>query len=642
MMKQKWNVSGLVTLVLGATALTACTDDAMKNDTKPDVPEVSITAGFEQTRLEYTQNGSAINLAWIATDSLAVFGTTGSSIFTTNETDAPSGTFSGPDVGTVTSAFYPSPESVTTRDALVLDMSGQLQVGNGTTDYLGGALYMDGVANGDGSLTFNPLVSVIKFKLTVPTAYGTINKMSFSTAKDVFVKKATVDGVVLEKTNLLELTTWKKDEKNLPQTGEMTVYLAVYPFDIVGQDLIIRMSTWGSKINATSSGGGCNVHNLICKIPAVNLSLSAGQQISATFDVDETINYTFKPIDGVTANEPYVYTEPDYTADTWMVNISDWTGAQAVVDFNTDSYLSGVKQVTANTFKDNATLTSIALSNNLEQIGARAFLNCTALESVTVPDYTYFIDNWAFENCTSLQSFDVPNKVTRIGMHAFFNNTALTSVSMPNTVTEIGGAAFASCTSLTNVTLPESLTVLGDSAFAGCTNLGAITIPAGITKINNNTFKNAGVSGTLTIPGTCVTVGGNNFWGSAIPLEHVVLEEGVKVVNWSTFRDMKQLVSIDFPSTITQLDNNVLTGASKKLETVIFRFDPRNVAGGANLMVWMSCSTCKIYIPDACFDAWFPSGTAAVTTDNTPWYVAASNQGRPLASQYHKLSELSQ
>ena len=105
-------------------------------------------------------------------------------------------------------------------------------------------------------------------------------------------------------------------------------------------------------------------------------------------------------------------------------------------------------------FKDNTTITSFTLPDNVSQIGSQAFMGCTALSKVELSNVQN-ISTYAFKGCTSLNDVVIPPTVTNIGVHAFNGCSALVSVlCRPQTAPDLGSDAFTACNSGLQICVP--------------------------------------------------------------------------------------------------------------------------------------------------------------------------------------------
>lgn len=109
-----------------------------------------------------------------------------------------------------------------------------------------------------------------------------------------------------------------------------------------------------------------------------------------------------------------------------------------------------VKEIAANAFWADGTLTHLHIGANVEIIGGMAFANIFGLKSVM------FVSNSKLKN--------LPDK-------AFERCEMLTTVKLPDGIQRIGRRAFTGCESLITFTIPASVIAIGRDCFAGCKNL---------------------------------------------------------------------------------------------------------------------------------------------------------------------------
>lgn len=98
------------------------------------------------------------------------------------------------------------------------------------------------------------------------------------------------------------------------------------------------------------------------------------------------------------------------------------------------------------------------------------------------------ISNSAFRNNSTVTSIAIPNSVTSIGIGAFENCGSLTSVSIGDGITKIPDNAFYKCKSLKSVILPSSVIEIGQLAFARCDALAFVSVPSSVKKISADAF----------------------------------------------------------------------------------------------------------------------------------------------------------
>lgn len=176
----------------------------------------------------------------------------------------------------------------------------------------------------------------------------------------------------------------------------------------------------------------------------------------------------------------------------------------------------------------------------------------------------------AFSFCTQITSIVIPDCVKRIEDMVFYGCESLEKITIGSGVKSIGIAAFASCVSLKSITIPAKVTYIGYAVFQDCKNLEKITVDP-----ENPVFSND-ENGVLFNKDKTVIV--------AYPIgrkeaSYKVLE-GTKSIAWMAFTDCDNIVSIEFPDSLTTLAMECFRDCSA-LEEVIFGNGLRSINEGA-------------------------------------------------------------
>lgn len=262
-----------------------------------------------------------------------------------------------------------------------------------------------------------------------------------------------------------------------------------------------------------------------------------------------------------------------------------------------------LKSIDENAFYGCTDLQQVTWNGNtsLNIIDDCAFDSCTSLRRVTwkgnCPLRT--IDDYAFYSCSSLNHFVMPDSVTRVGKHSFRYNGSLADIHLAKSLSFIDEYAFGEC-GFSNITLPDTLANLQAGAFINNAHLTSITIPARVTGIGAACFENNAVLDTVTFQTDIrtMTIGSNAFnkcpnlkrvniqsldsWAEtnfnnakANPANtshhlymdgqeviNAVLNEGTKTINNNAFNGCSSLASIDVPSTVQNVCDDIFTGCT--------------------------------------------------------------------------------
>ena len=113
------------------------------------------------------------------------------------------------------------------------------------------------------------------------------------------------------------------------------------------------------------------------------------------------------------------------------------------------------------------------------------------------------------------ESIVIPNTVTVIGERAFEEYINLKSIVIPKSVETIDMCAFSLCTSLSKIEFEAGsrLKTIKDNAFLLCTSLKNITIPSNVETIEGCAFNSCYSLETINIPSSIVEMGEEIFIG---------------------------------------------------------------------------------------------------------------------------------
>lgn len=228
-------------------------------------------------------------------------------------------------------------------------------------------------------------------------------------------------------------------------------------------------------------------------------------------------------------------------SSVYTAKVTGYSGYSSSVSIpNTVTYNGITYRVTElaeNLFKNNTTIRSITLPQNLAVIGNNAFYNCSNLSSITInsthlnnlpyyskafynagintrginvtfgsgvtriPSYLFSVYDTSYNSGNGtyarISSICISDSITEIGSYAFRNCYNLSTIYMGSKVKTIGESAFENCYPLSSITIPETTTSIGNNAFYNCSNLSSITIKA--TNLSdfpyyNKAFYNAGIN----------------------------------------------------------------------------------------------------------------------------------------------------
>ena len=275
-----------------------------------------------------------------------------------------------------------------------------------------------------------------------------------------------------------------------------------------------------------------------------------------------------------------------------------------------------VTKVGRSSFQGSKNIKKLVIPGNVTNVSEKAFANCSNLETVTLPDNFKEISDYAFSGCSKLKSINFPTTLKEFGYNAFCNCVSLsefslndglkrisigafkgckslTSITIPNSVTNVRENAFQNCTKLKNVKLSDNTDSIYYYAFSNCVSLTDITIPSNVTYVDTYAFVNckslskfnvskdnktfSSVRGMLynkngdklilfpmnkatsySLPKGTKTIGKSAFENGKI--KKITLPNTLKKIDGAAFLNCKDLYSINIPSSVTEINANILRG----------------------------------------------------------------------------------
>ena len=240
-----------------------------------------------------------------------------------------------------------------------------------------------------------------------------------------------------------------------------------------------------------------------------------------------------------------------------------------------------VKEIANSAFRENGTIETVQLPNQLETVGAYSFLMCSKLKSIALPDACQFVDTCAFQQCVSMTSIDL-NQVKKLSVQTFWGDSALTSFTFPETLDSIpshqltncvsltnvefknnhlrtlAGNIFMNCTSLTEVKFPETIDDMGTAICWTCSKLSNVELPTNVTMLPAQTFVSCSSLKNVTLPDSFTAIDGSAFFGS-----------GLEYVNIENIVEFGGMCFVNCP--LTGMPNIVLNENCTVIPTSVFR-----------------------------------------------------------------------
>ncbi|MDO4338011.1 MAG: leucine-rich repeat protein [Eubacteriales bacterium] len=159
--------------------------------------------------------------------------------------------------------------------------------------------------------------------------------------------------------------------------------------------------------------------------------------------------------------------------------------------------------------------------------------------------------SWSEINKNDIKKIIVEEGTTKLGEGLFSGFYNLEEVTLPTSLRKIEPYAFSNCWSLENIVIPEGVTTIAADSFRGCLSLKRISFPSTLNEIPQ--------LGTLW---------STEFgYQGGLPLEEILIAEGVKKIAREAFVDCSSLKHIELPDSINVIDGCAFSGCTS-LESI--------------------------------------------------------------------------
>ena len=237
-------------------------------------------------------------------------------------------------------------------------------------------------------------------------------------------------------------------------------------------------------------------------------------------------------------------------------------------------------------------LIDVKIPNTVSHLGDYAFSGCT-FDSIDIPDSVISIGDYAFSGCR-FENIELPNGISRISNGMFSDCTNLTSLFISDNVTSIGEKAFYNCNNYKDVIFGRNVEVVGERAFENCDGIERIEFPDSIKQIGNCVLLNCDNVKEIVYGSGATSLGihtdfqsleriyvspenenftSDNFGalyskdmstliffppGSKRPYYKVA--SGTESIDKYAFYNCYNLLTIQFPPSVTLIDSNAIVG----------------------------------------------------------------------------------
>ena len=292
-----------------------------------------------------------------------------------------------------------------------------------------------------------------------------------------------------------------------------------------------------------------------------------------------------------------------------------------------------------NVFRDNQTLTLLALPDSVTSFGLSVLEGCTSLKTLRTPvlgqdregkSYLGYLfgaesyeDNplkvppslknlslgasggelpdFALYDCNDLAVVLLEESVQTLGAYSFYNCASLEWINTDG-LRSVGEGAFHSCAALLSLRFGNALSHLGFSSLEGCAALRELTIPFAGESCTENTYL-AYVFGAsapdfaagfyprhltrVEITEPCATLGNYAFFECA-SLAEIILPGTLTHIGIRAFYGCTNLRGAEIPATVTAIGENAFFGCSNLRE---LSFGENSVLQTLGINAFYGCRT---------------------------------------------------
>ena len=245
-----------------------------------------------------------------------------------------------------------------------------------------------------------------------------------------------------------------------------------------------------------------------------------------------------------------------------------FTGNTSIITFNELPSFSNVKIIGNTDFKGCTNLETIDLTNvtnlagNKSEITFGSFLNCSSLRDVGDMSEIEEIANNSFYGCTSLSiNVNLPNlKTLKPGA---FNGSGIISITSLGSVERLEGeenswgstGIFQNCKNLMAINI-EGIKYIGINTFNNCTSLEIedLSLP-NLEAIRGGAFNGVKITKISNLGKITSLPSNNTIFGDKTTLTSVNLPSTLTSIGENVFDGYSALANVNFPSTITKIGN---------------------------------------------------------------------------------------
>lgn len=227
-----------------------------------------------------------------------------------------------------------------------------------------------------------------------------------------------------------------------------------------------------------------------------------------------------------------------------------------------------------------------------------AFKNNKTLKTIIIPENVRKIGASAFEGCTSLEKINLPGKLVSLGNRAFAGS-GLVDISLPGTLTQLGDYVFAQ-TKLTEAVVPVTVGYVSEGTFPEECRIiysdgSEIVLYTPFSQLILNGDGIADYTGSIvdlriypeTPDGVSITKILSGAFRNNDKLRSVILPQGLREIETSAFKGCISLKEITLPNSLGTIGRFAFDGCTS-LNEVVIPDSVKNISSG------IFPSTCRL------------------------------------------------
>lgn len=215
--------------------------------------------------------------------------------------------------------------------------------------------------------------------------------------------------------------------------------------------------------------------------------------------------------------------------------------------------------------------------SELKTIQDYAFFKCISLNNFEMPNTTLSVGNSSFRYNASLTNIHLSNSLNYIDEYAY-GECGFSQITLPESLANIQAGVFINNEFLQEIILPERLQGLGSAAFENNSKLESVTFHTAIETmtIGNNAFNQCPILNKVYITNMNSFAQTNFNNAKANPANtsqhiydangkeiiNVVLPKGTKYINNNAFNGCAFIESIEMPATMDHVNDDIFVGCS--------------------------------------------------------------------------------